>query len=51
MAFLLPIVCCMLACSAALADTGCGNTWQDSLDNVHQRGKHTVSYNTICEKR
>ena len=42
--FLLVTVCCMLMCCAALADAGCGNTWQDSLGNTHQCDEHKVYY-------
>ena len=42
--FLLVTVCCVLLCCAALADAGCGNTWQDSLGNTHQCDEHKVYY-------
>ena len=42
--FLLVTVCYVLLCCAALADAGCGNTWQDSLGNTHQCDEHKVYY-------
>ena len=43
-AFLLIAACCMPVCSTAMADDGCGNTWQDSQGNTHQCEEHTIYY-------
>lgn len=49
--FLLVTVCCMLVCCAALADAGCGNTWQDSLGNTHQCDEHKVYYENQADSQ